>query len=388
MNTNQIFKSQEKFNTQINLTPFDKKNGTKVYCNEDYAQELYDLMFNNSKDSKFKCKDLTQDEVYTVVAKSLSYDLFEIYAEELNTKTSIVIPFKEYSNDVSVFETDNDSRKFLVKIYKSSKTGEHYASEKKARSVAFAQELSNHFSNNTWFSVKLVKLIKGGYLALYRDEIECFIPGSLAAANVIKDFSSLLNTTINVMVDNYDAINNLFILSYKKYISASMSTEVQKIDFEKEYIGTLTTNPLDFGIFVEIENYYTGLIHKSEFKNYEQSRHSYKSGDKLPVYIKDVTVKKGQYRIVLTLEPSQINEEKKQWLFLKKRLEGKAFSYVVNDKKSSISIELDGESFEISVRQSILSNSLINFPYIKVYGVDIINKKINFEFIKSNKFSF
>jgi predicted RNA-binding protein with RPS1 domain len=380
MDSNLTFKNHEKFNTQIKLTPFDKKNGTKVYCTADYAQELYDLMFNSEhNDLKFKSKDLTFDDTYTVVAKSISYDLLEIHAEEINTNTSIIIPFKEYSNDVSVFEESEDSRKFLVRLYKSSKTGEHYGSEKKARSVAFTQELFNHLQDETWFAVKLIKLIKGGYLALYKDEIECFIPGSLAAANVIKDFGALLNTTINVMVDNYDPINNLFILSYKKYVIASMSTEVQNINFEKEYRGILTTNPLDFGIFVEIDNYFTGLIHKSEFKNYESVRHSYKTGDSIPVFVKDVTLKKGQYRIVLTLEPSQVSEDKKQWIYLKQKLENQVFSYELNDKKNCISIELDENNFEISIRRQDMANCA-GLPYIKIWNVDVVHKKINFEF--------
>ena len=376
-----LFEQKGKYNTSVKLTKEDQKNGTKVYCMQPYAQELYDLMFGGTN-TQSTIKDLKKDEVYEVVARHLSYDYQEIYAEELTSKCTIVIPFKEFSkNPNSVFNLD----KFLVKIYKAGRTGEYYASEKKAQTVAYFQELFDHYNNNTWFSVKLIKLVKGGYLALYKDQIECFVPGSLAAANVVRNFSSLLNTTINVMVDNYDSANNLFILSYKKYVIHSLSTKISDLNFGLEYTGTLTTKPYDFGVFVELEGYFTGLIHKSEFKNYEGIRSSLKEGDQIKVYVKDVIYKKDQYRIVLTLDPSQISSEKLQWQALRDKTENKCFPYSINERKNSISIEIEGENFEVLLKRQDLSMNLAKFPQVKVFKVDPISKRINFEFVESDK---
>lgn len=382
-NLDSIFEKSGKYNTSIKLSSEDKKNGTKVYCMESYAQELYDLIFcGENKNLQILSKDLVEGEVYTVVAKTISYEHSEIQAEEVESKVTIIIPFKEYSKNPSELSSEG-SRKFLVKVYSAGKTGEYYASEKKAQSVAYTQELFDHHANGTWFSVKIVKLIRGGYLALYNNQIECFIPGSLAAANVIRDFNSLLNATINVMVDNYDPANNLFILSYKKYVAASMATMVTDLKFGGEYVGTLTNKPYDFGVFVEFDNYFTGLVHKSEFKDYEKACRELKEGDKLTIYVKDVIYKKGQYRIVLTLDPSQINEEKLQWQSLRDKTENQTFSYNINERKNTISIEIEGDTLEFSLKRQDLAKNLNRYPLVKVFKVDPVNKRLNFEFVES-----
>jgi ribosomal protein S1 len=262
--------------------------------------------------------------------------------------------------------------------------GEFLASEKKALSIAYKQDLFDHLKNNTWFDVKITKLIKGGYLAIYNKEIECFIPGSHAAANVVHNFSDLLGKTLTVMVDNYDTANDLFILSYKKYITTSMPVMISELQFDREYVGTLTNRPYDFGVFVEFENYYTGLVHKSEFENYDEVCKKMKSGDKLNVYVKDVTSKNGQYRIVLTLNPEQVNNEKLQWQTLRNRTENQSFRYSISEANNSISIDIDGENFEVALRRKDLERNLNKYPLVKVFKVDPINKRLKFEFVEEN----
>jgi ribosomal protein S1 len=186
------------------------------------------------------------------------------------------------------------------------------------------------------------------------------------------------------MVDNYDAANNLFILSYKKYVTASMPIMISELQFDKEYVGTLTNRPYDFGVFIEFENYYTGLVHKSEFENYDEVCKKMKSGDKLNVYVKDVTSKNGQYRIVLTLNPEQVNNEKLQWQTLRNRTENQSFRYSISEANNSISIDIDGENFEVALKRKDLERNLNKYPLVKVFKVDPINKRLKFEFVEEN----
>lgn len=186
------------------------------------------------------------------------------------------------------------------------------------------------------------------------------------------------------MVDNYDQSNDLFILSYKKYVAHSMPTMVTELKFDKEYTGTLTSVPYDFGVFVEFEGYYTGLVHKSEFDNYDQVRRTLKPGDQLPVYVKDVVFKNGQYRIVLTLDKNNVSDEKLQWQSLRNRTENQSFRYQIDEKRNSISIDIDGENFEVSLRRKDLNRNLSDLPFVKVFKVDPINRSLKFEFVESN----
>jgi len=374
-----------KYNTLVKLTEEDKKNRIKILCTEGYAQDVYDRMKNQEKSlgQHYSNKDLVSGESYKVIAKTISYQRSEIYAEELASGSNVCIPFKEFSKSLDDL-AKGDSPEFLVTIYKSTKNGEFFGSEKKARSLSYREELVNHQANNTWFDVKIIKLIKGGYLALYNKEIECFIPGSHAAANIVHNFNDLLGKTIPVMVDNYDASNKLFILSYKKYITHSMPSMISELRFDTEYTGVLTNRPYDFGIFVEVEGYYTGLIHKTEFENYEELRRTLKTGDKLKVYVKDVTTKGDQYRIVFTLNKETVNNEKLQWQALRNRTENQSFKYSIDEDKNSISIDIDGKFFEVSLKRKDLDQNLTKFPLVKVFKVDPINKRLKFEFVEEN----
>lgn len=382
-----IFQNTGKYNTEIRLTEADQKSNIKIYCKEGYAQELYDALIDYEKGtgvSSFR-KDLEEGQVYRVIAKTISYTDSTIYAEEAGSKCSISIPFREFSKPIESLTESEENRSFLVTLYKATSHGEYFASEKKALSISYRQELFDHLNNNTWFEVKITRLIKGGYLAIYKKEVECFIPGSHAAANVVHNFNDLLGKTLTVMVDNYDSTNNLFILSYKKYVAASMPIMISELQFDKEYVGVLTNRPYDFGVFVEIENYYTGLIHKSEFENYEEVCKKMKSGDKINVYVKDVTSKNNQYRVVLTLNKDQVNSEKLQWQSLRNRTENHSFRYSIDKSKNSISIDIDGENFEVSLRRNDLERNLNRFPMVKVFKVDPINKRLRFEFVEENE---
>lgn len=381
-----IFENTGKYNTSVKLTEEDKKNRVKIYCKEPYAQEMYDALvaYEKSGGRTTSAKDLVEGQVYKVKAKTISFKDKMIYAEEVGSNATVCIPFKDYSKSLDDLQNDSSLIEFLVMMTRVTPHGEYIASEKRAKSISYKQELFDHLNNNTWFDVKIVRLIKGGYLALYKNEIECFIPGSHAAANVVRNFNDMLNKVLPIMVDNYDASNNLFILSYKKYIAQSMPVMISELQFDKEYTGILTNKPYDFGVFVEIDGYYTGLIHSSEFEDYETARKKMNAGDKINVYIKDVTMKGNQYRVILTLDKDQVNSEKLEWQALRNKTENQSFPYSVSENKNAISIEIDGESFEVALRRKDLEKNLNRFPMVKVFKVDPINKRLKFEFVEDN----
>lgn len=378
------FKTLGKYNTNVKLTKEDKLAKVKIYCHEPYAQELYDIMANHSGNSTVSPKDLVEGSVYKVVAKTISFKDEIIYAEDLESNSPVIIPFREYSKDIDSLADGNDTVFYAV-IYRSTKFGENYGSEKRAHSISYKQELFDNLAENQWFDVTITKLIKGGYLALYKNEIECFIPGSHAAANIVHNFNDMLNKKLTVMIDNYDQSNDLFILSYKKYVAESMPTMIENLDFNREYTGVLTNKPYDFGVFVEIDGYYTGLVHHTEFDDYDTARKTLKTGDTLQVFVKDITAKGSQFRIVLTLKEDNVNSEKLAWQKLREKTEARTFPYNVDAKKNSITIDIDGENYEVSLKRKDLEKNLNQFPYVKVSKVDILNKSLKFEFVEEEE---
>lgn len=380
-----LFSRKGKYNDSVVLTEEDKKAGVKIYCTEPYAQELYDLMRayeNKEGKPSYVSKDLTIDSIYEVRATSICFDTKIITVEEPFSKINIDIPFKEYSGEIDTLAR-GENVIFNIMITRYDKNLGYIGSERKCNSINYRKELFKHYEENTWFEVKICKLIKGGYIATYKDTIECFIPGSHAAANVIRDFKDLIGTSMNIMVDNYDQSNDLFILSYKKYIEHSLPQMITELKFGQKYSGRLTNSPYDFGIFVEFDNYFTGLIHSSEFENYDLSRKQYRAGDTIEFYIKNVVKKGPQYRVVLTLKEDDIDSEKRRWSDLREKTENKSFNYEIGSNNSSIKIQIENESFEVTLRRKDLQKNLNLYPRVKVYKVDPINKNLKFEFVES-----
>ena len=186
------------------------------------------------------------------------------------------------------------------------------------------------------------------------------------------------------MVDNYDRSNDLFIVSYKKYIKHSLPTKVSDLRFGKLYSGKLTTKPYDFGVFVELENYYTGLVHSSDFENYDEAKRNLRAGDDIDVYVKGVSYqkKKNQYRIVLSLNKESIPEDLIEWDNLKEALEGKEFEFSqLGNKRGFIEIYYDGKPLEIKLGREYNKVDLSKFTKVKIYKVDSLNKTFSYSLI-------
>jgi predicted RNA-binding protein with RPS1 domain len=377
------YENTGRYNNSVKISDEDKKAGLKIMCKEPYAQELYDKMKEYEEStgvSTHTSKDLVEGGIYRVTAKQIAFDDQSIWVQEDNSGAQIEVPFKEFSRDVKSL-MNGENLEFNVMVIKGSKANEFVGSEKRCVKINHKQELNDHLDNNDWFEVKVVSLIKGGYIAKYKDSIDCFIPGSHAAANIIRDFNKLIGKTINVMVDNYDSNNDLFILSYKKYIQHSMQYRVSDLEFGRKYTGTLTAKPYDFGIFVEFDDYFTGLIHSTEFENYNEIRKTLKPGDNIDFYIKNVTKKGKQYRVVLTMDPETIDSEKKHWSDLRDRTQDQSFEYEVDSSSNSIKIHVGTESYEVTLKRRDLDKNLSLYPRVKVSKVDPINKNLKFEFV-------
>ena len=371
-----------KINKSVKLSEADRKANVKIFCKEPYAQDLYDRYFGSDAGRQLPTasKDIPVGEIRTVSLKKIDFAMSMVEMEDVSSMTSIFVPFREFSQEpsLSLLNEDKD-RKYKVMIYKSNMS-EILGSEKKCAALTLREDVEYFTKNNKWFYVKVVELIKGGYLAIYKNQIKCFLPGSHAAANVIRDFSEYLHKEIPVMVENYDSVNNLFIVSYKKYIKETLPQKVSDLSFSQKYTGTLTNNPYDFGIFVEFQNYYTGLIHKSDFENdaaFKEFSKGLRSGNQLDFWVKDVVQKKGEYRIILTTNPDSIDPVKKSWQSLKDGIENQILNYSYS--KGSMTITLpDEQTISVSVSATVMQDHNVD-GRVLIQKVDVIKQNLGFE---------
>ena len=373
-----------KINKSVKLSEADRKANVKIFCKEPYAQELYDKYFGSESGRQLptESKDIPVGEIRTVSLKKIDFAMSMVEMEDVSSMTSIFVPFREFSEEpsLSLLNEDKD-RKYKVMIYKSNMS-EILGSEKKCAALTLREDVEYFTKNNKWFYVKVVELIKGGYLAIYKNQIKCFLPGSHAAANVIRDFSEYLHKEIPVMVENYDSVNNLFIVSYKKYIKETLPEKVSDLSFSQKYTGTLTNNPYDFGIFVEFQNYYTGLIHKSDFENdaaFKEFSKGLRSGNQIDFWVKDVVQKKGEYRIILTTNPDSVDPVKKSWQSLKDGIENQVLNYSYD--KGSMKMTLpDEQTISVSVSATVMQDHKID-GRVLIQKVDVLKQNLGFEIL-------
>ena len=146
------------------------------------------------------------------------------------------------------------------------------------------------------YRIKILSVNKGGYIAELSG-IKCFLPGSLAAANKITDFESYIGKEMHVMIVGYVEAKDIVIVSYKKYLNKIMDSKIQELDLTKKYKGYVTGTS-GFGVFVEWDSVYTGLIHKTEFSD-DNSLSLLSSGSEIEFYVKEI---KDNNRLTLTLD--------------------------------------------------------------------------------------
>lgn len=370
------------YNETIEFAKYDNPNKTKIYSREPYAQQLYNAYADYFGDLPDKIsKDLVINGIYKVRARAINFEDKMLICDEFVSGTPVYVSFTEYNGNVQSFVDTNDTNEPFNVIITKHLNGAYFGSHKKHSHIQYYNELTEFASNGKWFDVCIIELIKGGFIALYRDTIRCFIPGSHAAANIIIDFDKYIGKTLPVVIDNFDYTSNLYIVSYKKYIRKSMHLRIHELEFGKKYTGRLTNNPSNFGLFVEIEEYFTGLIHKTEFMNYYQIASKYKVGDEIDFYIKNVTKKNGAYRIVLTLDERNIDENRRYWTKLKKNIVGKTLSYFYdNENDKFFIIDENGEHIPVHVEYDDIKTSLYKFKNLKIADINILNRDIKFDF--------
>lgn len=149
------------------------------------------------------------------------------------------------------------------------------------------------------FKVKVKNVCNGGFM-VDLSGIECFLPGSLAAANRIMNFADYVGKELNVMVEVYDQKRDIFVVSFKKYLKKIIDREVQNLSFANKYEGTVT-GLSNNGVFVEWEEIYTGIIPMDDSNR--STLEKYQSGDSIEFYVIDI---KNPQRVTLSVSEPNI----------------------------------------------------------------------------------
>lgn len=161
---------------------------------------------------------------------------------------------------------------------------------------ALRRELHNAIKNEDCaYNVKVTSVCNGGFM-VDLSGIQCFLPGSLAAANRIMNFAEYVGKGITVMVEIYDQKRDIFVVSFKKYLKKIIDSKVKDLSFVEKYEGVVT-GASNTGVFVEWEEIYTGIIPFDESNR--PTLEQLKAGDSVSFYVVDI---KNAQRVALSVQ--------------------------------------------------------------------------------------
>ena len=217
---------------------------------------------------------------------------------------------------------------------------------------------------------------RGGFLIDVQG-VTGFLPGSLAATNIVRDFDEMVGKKLPLMVEDYLQDSDTFVFSYKKYVKNILPQKIDELDTQDKYRGTVT-GVMKFGIFIEFNEFFTGLLHtskmsdecKSRFKNGE-----IKAGDFVNIWIQEIAADK---KIILTdIDPAIRRQELEEFcknnigvnkigevlsvkpfvtlVKLEKDIVGMISQKEMRSKKMSLSV---GDSVSVSITQFSENNKI------------------------------
>jgi ribosomal protein S1 len=362
-------------NTNINKK--DPKD--RVYCQEGYAQDLYDLYVGGSTPKM--SKDIAVGELHQVTIGKISIT-GKIYAETESFQTVFLDLNKESKFMQSLGIDHLEPGMKLDVMIEDTRNDHNSASIEKGYLSLLKKDLFNALKDGkSAYKVKIKSVNNGGFMVDFNG-LNCFMPGSLAAANKILDFDSMIGKEVYVMVENYLEQSDMFVMSVKKYIQSILPSKIKELSLVDKYTGTIT-GVLPFGTFVEWDDVFTGLIHESEST---QDFKGLRPGDEVDFWIKEVKeirdIRKDDeisYKIILTQKgPS---EEGLLMTEFKNKYEGEEVSGIVKEIKNfGIFVELSsGIIGMLQPRELKKNNVRINIGdevLVYVKQVDPILKKV------------
>lgn len=262
------------------------KDGVKIYCHESYAADAVAKYFPHETVESTVAfddysKDLKEGDVIRIK------DIHLLNSDELllstNSGGAAVVNLTKENKFFELYQCTKEQYK--ARYFANPKGREdfinenHYAKIEKNGKASLYQgalvKIEEEFKHQialgddatSAYVGKIIGSNKGGYIMDIRG-IRCFLPTSQATSNKVLDFDSLIGTEMEVMLIKYIESSNNFLVSRKKYLQKIQHIMTDKLreefeaDPEKVYHGTVT-GATHFGIFIELNEYYTGLCHRT-----------------------------------------------------------------------------------------------------------------------------
>lgn len=319
-------------------------NSLKVYSQEPYAQELYEMYSDYFEGKTLIGKDMTIGQIVPAKVTKVSERFIEAETESGQTV------FLDYPKEAKFFEKvglghPRPGQPIDVSI-ESVDSGNYHASTESAFLSNVKTQLHKSIKDGANAYKVIIKSVNDGGFIVDLSGLACFMPGSLAAANKITNFESMIGKEVYAMVETYLDSSDMFVVSVKKYIQRILPTKIREIDFMAEYEGTIT-GVTDYGIFIEWDEIFTGLLHHTEVESTDW-KSEFKSGQVVKFWVKEI---RENNRIILSKKGP--NPEIITYKEFKDKYEGEIFpnATVKDIKPFGIFVEMGAVTGMISPKE-------------------------------------
>ena len=300
-----------------NAQIFEKYKDT-VYNHQDYAFGFYEELLKSTITNKelevgnaYKITDIAFifGKELTVLLKGGIECLIDMNSE----KTFIYsLGFESVEDFIEYISTPNGREDFVnqkyyivIEQYKPHNRGSITKGQILKTKDEFFAQIKNPTS--AYYGTILEKN-RGGFLIDVQG-VTGFLPGSLAATNIVRDFDEMVGKKLPLMVEDYLQDSDTFVFSYKKYVKNILPQKIDELDTQERYVGAVT-GVMKFGIFIEFNEFFTGLLHTSKMSEECKNRFrngEFKAGDTVNIWIQEIAADK---KIILTdIDPSIRRQE-------------------------------------------------------------------------------
>ena len=280
-------------------TALKTRHGDRVFCREDYAQDLYDLIEEHETGNKTIFK-IYEGETHEGVVDSINTEWATIdvgYKEmvyvdlsrESESSKSKMVP----GEGISVQITGDTNGRKSTYVKGSVEAG--------VKAATLREILGSIEEGNTAYIGNVTSMIPGGGYMVNVQGVDCFMPGSLAGINKLVDFESIVGTEMYVVPTNYSQDRGTVIVSHRKYLQAMIPHKLEELneDLTRLRKGNVTGSA-KYGVFVEFDGCLTGMIHVNDLTPEMLKRHiarDIKPGEDIEFKVKEVISSK---KITLT----------------------------------------------------------------------------------------
>ncbi|MBE6036568.1 MAG: bifunctional 4-hydroxy-3-methylbut-2-enyl diphosphate reductase/30S ribosomal protein S1 [Clostridiales bacterium] len=191
-------------------------------------------------------------------------------------------------------------------------------SKKKLEVNEHWDEITVALDNKEVVNAKVVKEVKGGVIAVYK-EVSGFIPMSQLSDRYVEKADEFIGKVLPVKVTRVDQKRNKAVFSHKAYLEEEKKKRLQEI-WESLQVGDVVEGTVmrftDYGAFVDIGGI-DGLLHISEI-SWGKLKHPQEAltiGQQIPVKILSMNSEKGKISLGLKQnrpEPWSVIDEKYQ----------------------------------------------------------------------------